>query len=374
MTSKGPSARPGSSSSNSRRRTWLPPYIYSTPRPTSAPIHHPILYVPTTAHHNAWSSSDVSSLRTQVELIFRGVDFNLDQIDLSQWWPTTCPALHAPSEEGPERWIDDVDISAWAQARHPSKFEQSSQSSDDPFPYRTVDTHNQAKLYTTLVEKALLPAVLLIQLERDQRLQAQPSSSRGPFFASLWDRYISSQRTNQQAQKIHNLCTSSSVQSGSFSRWTQWIPSFASGINVAWTSTEQFLTATPSAKSLRVTGPLAAATADEHISYPHDLDPDHVIDQAVETIETLARDFHTNAHNYQWFMGATEPTAIDALLFACFHSILASDDEVLRGAVLEHRHLVRWTQNVYDLHVKPKEIQWRNGKGRAGKVHRWDFD
>lgn len=310
-----------------------------------------------------------------MELTFRGVEFTLDQMNVNDWWPTTCPALLSPSENGKEQWIDDVDISTWAAARNPSKWEQASDHINVSSPYPTQDAHSQAKMYATLVEKALLSAVILIQLERDQRLQAQASSSsRAPFFASLWDRYISAQRTNQQAQKIHNLSTSSSTGSSSFSRWTQWIPSFTSGINIAWTSVEESLTAKASTNTLRVTGPLAAAIADEHISYPQDLDPDHVIDQAVETIDALAAAFNKDADDHQWFLAASEPTALDALLFACFHSVLASDDEVLRAAVLDHPHLVQWTQNVYDRYVKPKEIEWRNGKGRAQTVHRWDFD
>lgn len=114
------------------------------------------------------------------------------------------------------------------------------------------------------------------------------------------------------------------------------------------------------------------------MSLPQEFDPEEIIDAGVEAIRAVGKrmadaqpqgDAETQP---QWFLGASQPTPLDALLFALLHVVLSSsaspppkgagyNADPLRSAILSFPALTRWAQDVYRGYVREREVRWREG-------------
>ncbi|CAO1613301.1 unnamed protein product [Sympodiomycopsis kandeliae] len=341
-----------------RRTLWslFPLYTYpSTPtRPTSTTSSQPTLYVPlgrctpstSTSTSTTWCSSNVRSLQYQIELLFRGVtDFNTIQLSERDWWGNSdyaTPLLSIPKRNLLITTHDE--LQTYLSTMHAFEWEDTSREKRQPFdPYTTEEKWHEAKLWMTLLERDLFAAVELCALI--SRQASRNDTSRRPLFSHLLERYISSQRINCQAQEIAQASTTTSS-----SQWTSSLPSLFNFSFGFLNSTTPATTTTSSDTRTNYD-----QVGEKYIPFPSSLDSDGILSQGVECINDLS---HRLESSESWFLDATAPTRLDALLFALLHSILA-DDNVLRTAVLKHDNLVQWTRRVYDSYVKQRELQWR---------------
>ncbi|KAJ7510151.1 hypothetical protein B0H11DRAFT_1957914 [Mycena galericulata] len=75
------------------------------------------------------------------------------------------------------------------------------------------------------------------------------------------------------------------------------------------------------------------------------LSPKHVESKYRDAISAIAARLGTD----KWFLGSSEPTPLDALVFAYLHSLLHNANHILRTEVTRHVNLVAWELRVRGL-------------------------
>lgn len=103
-------------------------------------------------------------------------------------------------------------------------------------------------------------------------------------------------------------------------------------------------------------------------------DEEGIVEDAVQGLRAVAGRMGKNTIEEPaggWFLGASQPTGLDALLFAVLHTILslpgATGNQVvqrLRAAVQGEGDekagvLAAWAKRVYGKWVKEREIEWQ---------------
>ncbi|KDN41337.1 hypothetical protein K437DRAFT_178422 [Tilletiaria anomala UBC 951] len=351
------------------------------------PPSKPVLYVaqghprrsspsvtPTPAR--GWASSDPRCLRWQMSLIFRGVDFETEQLqERSSWGPDPAnqmPFLHLPpsyqaqaalpsTSRSVKSLVAAQDLPMWSETNAPwnrDKVEIGPRTDlKGKGPARLQDEEQQAEseIWTSLLETKVMAGVLL------QRLVLPDFGARGPRSAgalsSLLHTHLLSQQKLLELRRIDALSSdSSSLSRMQTKKWSPW------GMLSSALSNVSFNGSTLGGEAEEEDASLTGANA-------RNVDADSVLAAAVEALEAFAARVAASAPEAEaveegsitWLLGRPEPGELDALAFALLHTILSLPVEkdingtsILRACVERSPALSRWTRQVWAMHVKPR--------------------
>lgn len=268
---------------------------HDQPTSSSSSLLHPVLYVAPGHSHNtgtSWASADVRSLRWQVEFIFRGASQNIDIKHLPRseaWGPAhgSLPFLQVPNRK--LMTLGEDSILTWAETKWPFDWErvESEPSAAENMisasrPYPSEEMAQEAKTWSSLLERTVFAAVLLVQMSVTPLRRYIPGR---PIFSRWLRSYLDSQAKNQDANLIASLTSTES-------RWTSNIP--IAGISLSWIGLGASL-------SGRVGEGRDDGGGDGYTYWPENLDLEALVQEAVLALAAINSRY---VEPGGWFLGA----------------------------------------------------------------------
>ncbi|SPO39849.1 uncharacterized protein PSFLO_05330 [Pseudozyma flocculosa] len=301
-----------------------------------------------------WTSSDPTCLRWQLQLLFRGVDFDVEFIDPSQSWGPggQLPFLHLPPAFQPPSTNASSSSRSWLGAK-------------------------RGAVVPSLLTAAALPHFLdnhfpLWRPELGEKADANPlwKDKATELESRTWINLLSGRVMAGVLQTTFlddQLRRISALNPKARSQPTSRLPGWEVGF-LGWVG----------AHSMGAGAGQDAATGDGEDSLRYAapvVDENKVVDDAVKGIEALGLRTQADLEGAEgaWMLGASQPTELDALTFAIVHSVMSlsatpafanasatTDDDRrallrLKAAIEGKPWLVGWSRRVWKDKVRPKE-------------------
>ncbi|PWN21853.1 hypothetical protein BCV69DRAFT_281766 [Microstroma glucosiphilum] len=257
-----------------------------------------------------WTSRDVRCLTSQVEFLFRKVDFETRQLEREEAWgpkvrglpfvhlpqarpsrsgTATPPAAVAASSAAPPRLLAADSIPTWVETLAPFPYERAETGREASEPYPSPTAKAEAEMWTTLLQKGVMAAVLLAQLSCET-----PPSSHKPFFSSQVQSHLANQYLAREGNLINSLSSSASA-STSLSRWSSFVP----GMSFSWIGL-----GVSGIGSSNDDGEEGTGTEVTSAAWPEELDVDAVIAEGVDGIQAVGKKMARQSDGKEWFLGA----------------------------------------------------------------------
>lgn len=172
--------------------TFPAPPSHESPPPTSPPATPQLYILPghvrtdSQGHsRTTWTSRDVRCLTSQVEFLFRKVDFETRQLEREEAWGPRVgglPFVHLPQPRlnragssastaaagcsaAPPRLLAPDSIPTWVQTLAPFPYERVEATAGEAFdPYSNPAVKAEAAMWTTLLQKGVMAAVVSASL------------------------------------------------------------------------------------------------------------------------------------------------------------------------------------------------------------------
>ncbi|KAN0060671.1 hypothetical protein ACQY0O_007329 [Thecaphora frezii] len=330
-----------------------------------------------------WTSSDPVCLRWQMELLFRGVDFEVEFLDPSQSWGPgrQLPFLHLPPAfqplsggaytSKPASWLG-----AKGGATVPSLLTPAALPHflDNHFPYsrpelgETAETNPvwkdwatelESRSWVNLASGRIMAGVMLAVLLSPASAMTLQSQDQ-PYLSSLFASQLQATFLDDQLRRI------SALNPKGRSQPTSYLPGWEVGL-LGWVGA-------------RSTGAGAAsdmASSDDDDGLRHAdpaVDEERVLDDAVRGLEALGVRTQIELEGgATWILDANRPTQLDAVVFAVVHTVMSlaatpafaketagassNKQALLRlKAVLEGKPwLINWSRRVWKQMLRDKE-------------------
>lgn len=192
-SSSAPQPRPSRIPSPILHLFWLFPLVtfpappsHESPSPTSPPATPELHVLPGHVRidsqgnpRTTWTSRDVRCLTSQVEFLFRKVDFETRQVEREEAWGPKVgglPFVHLPqpqprsnrsggpsaaaSTAAPPRLLAADSIPTWVETLAPFPYERVEAGGDAFEPYPSQAVKAEADMWTTLLQKGVMAAVV----------------------------------------------------------------------------------------------------------------------------------------------------------------------------------------------------------------------
>ncbi|TKY87416.1 hypothetical protein EX895_004094 [Sporisorium graminicola] len=312
-----------------------------------------------------WSSSDPIALRWQIELLFRGVDFEVRFIDPSHnWGPAkSMPFLHLPPRfrsGTPSSLLSATEIPHLIDNFYPASRPELGEK--DAAVWDNVSTKLEARTWESLLRGRIMAGVLLAVLLSPQSAVYSRTESQ-PYLSSLLSAQLQNSFFDQQLRRISALNPSASSSSANP---TTVLPGWEVGF-LGWIGAT-----TASAASALSTADLDSRgggdTPGAALANPS-VDQTKVVADAVDGLRALAArtksQLSASSSELQFLLGAQKHTSLDALAFSVIHTILtlaatpqAQDSATneplrkLKEVLDDSPWLVTWSRKVWKKYVK----------------------
>lgn len=328
-------------------------------------------------HPRGWSSSDPIALRWQMELLFRGVDFDVRFIDPSHnWGPAkSMPFLHLPPRfrhSSSPSLLTALEIPHVIDNYYSASRPELDKTEDSTWPDQA--TKLEARSWQSLLKGRIMAGVLLAVLLSPQSAVYAKTDSQ-PYLSSLLSAHLQNSFYDQQLRRISALnpsasttssSTSSSASTASSAQPTTSLPGWEVGF-LGWIGAT-----TASATSALSTADLDSRgggdTPGAALASPS-VNQDKVIADAVSGLGALAArtkaQLNQGSTELQFLLGAQKPTSLDALAFSVIHTVLtlaatpqAQDSAAneplskFKEVLDESAWLVGWSRSMWKTYVR----------------------
>ncbi|PWY98586.1 hypothetical protein BCV70DRAFT_164952 [Testicularia cyperi] len=329
-----------------------------------------------------WSSSDPISLRWQIELLFRHADFEVQFVDPAHnWGPAkSLPFLHLPPSFQPNHLdgrasssfratpslLPATSLPHFLDNHYPhSKVELGEKPST---PWQDAAASREARTWENLLQGRVMAGVLLAVLLSPQSATYLEQTQQ-PYLSSLLSSQLQNTFLDQQLRRIAALNPAASSNAtgivSSASQPTTRLPGWEVGFS-AWVGASR-----ASAASSLASGDLDARGGGDTVGAAFasaSVDQDKVIEDAVTSLRAFAdrTEATLNQDGSGFLLNATRPTSLDALAFACVHTVLSlaatpqaqqqsSGNQALvqlKQVLDESPWLVNWSRSIWKTYVK----------------------
>lgn len=302
---------------------------------------------------NAWASADPVCLRWQMELLFRGASFDCEPATDTYWspdgqWPV---AELPPSERMPRQGGTSQPplLGSAALPHYVDNYFPFTRREADEKPLWPDNTEEEVLLWQNLLEGRIMAGVLLACLQAGVYA---PAPGPTPLLRRWFSGILPGETTAEQAALARLARLSSSGASPSslaavfgrdFMADTRNPLALVPGYSVDWVG---FLSGQTDHSAPD------PATAD-YVPAGLRIDRDAILRDAVEALEAVATRLEAQGAPHSdatWFLGASRPSQLDALLFAILYTLdtLPTDAApALKRVVARHAGLGAYRQRLH---------------------------
>ncbi|WFD25476.1 hypothetical protein MNAN1_000436 [Malassezia nana] len=307
------------------RHVWPPAQaVLSTDDAGRVPTRLVLHVMPPHRHaENTWASADPVCLRWQMELLFRGFAFDCEPTTEAYWSPDgQLPVAELPpGERMPRKGGTSLPplLPVGDLPHYVDNYKPLSRPETDEKPVWPDKVADEVLLWQNLLEGRIMAGVLLACLRAGVY---EPATTETPLLRRWFSGLLPGERTAEQAALARLVRTSTSGASPSsiaavFGRDT-WVDmrdplALVPGFSVDWVG---FLSGNTDH---------SAPDPDNanHIPAGLRIDQDAIVRDAVEALEAVALRLEEQGSSDAptWFLGASRPTQLDALLFSILYTL-----------------------------------------------------